>query len=456
MQMVLKRIFAVWILALLAIPVPAAVRAETLADALVSAYRNSGLIEQNRALLRAADEDVATAVSALRPMLSYSASATYSEPARQPGTDRLSASIGLQGKLLLYDGGASRHAIAAARETVLATRAGLLDIEQQVLLRAVTAYMNMRRDSEIVALRQNNVRVISEQLRAAQDRFDVGEVTRTDVALARSRLAQARAGLAAAKGALAASREEYKAAIGHYPKTLAPPRGLPGTARSLEEARGIALSAHPQVKKVQHEVAAAELNVKRAASRMKPQLKATAQVAVDKDGNDSSSIGLTFGGPIYQGGQLSALYRKALAQRDAARAGLHLVGLNVAQGVGNAWSQLEVARAQITASDQQIRAAQVAFRGVKEEATLGARTTLDVLDAEQELLDARASRVSAVTSQYIAAYQLLSAMGLLTADHLKLGVPTYDPAAYYNAVQGAPATGARGKRLDAVMKALGK
>ncbi len=456
MNGILKRTLSVWLMALAALAFAAPARAESLADALISAYRNSGLLEQNRALLRAADEDVAASMAALRPILSYFASATYSEPVRVPGGDRLSANIGLSAEMLLYDGGSSKLATEAAKETVLATRQGLIDVEQQVLLRAVTAYMNVRRDREIVALRENNVRVIREQLRAAQDRFNVGEVTRTDVAIARSRLAQAEAGLASAKGALAASREEYRAAIGHYPKSLKVPPRLPQTAKSREAAQSVALASHPQIRKVQHEVAAAELSVRRAAMLMRPQLKLSGQVAIDDNGNDSSSIGLEFGGPIYQGGKLSALYRKAMAQRDAARAALHTVGLNIAQGVGNAWANLQVARAQITATDQQIRAARVAFRGTEEEAKLGARTTLDVLDAEQELLDAQASRVSAVTSEYIAAYSLLSSMGLLTVEHLRLGIPTYDPAAYYNTVQGGPATGARGKRLDAVMKALGK
>ena len=456
MYAILKRTLSVWLMALATLAFAAPSRAESLADALISAYRTSGLLEQNRALLRAADEDVAASMAALRPILSYFASATYIEPVRIPGGDHLSANIGLSAEMLLYDGGGSKLATEAAKETVLATREGLIDVEQQVLLRAVTAYMNVRRDREIVTLRENNVRVIREQLRAAQDRFDVGEVTRTDVAIARSRLAQAEAGLASARGALAASREEYRAAIGHYPKSLKVPPRLPQTAKSREAAQSVALASHPQIRKVQHEVAAAELSVRRAAALMGPQLKLKGQVVVDDNGNDSSSVSLELGGPIYQGGKLSALYRKAMAQRDAVRAALHTVGLNVAQGVGNAWANLQVARAQIAATDQQIRAARVAFNGTKEEAKLGARTTLDVLDAEQELLDAQANRVSAVTSEYIAAYGLLSAMGLLTAEHLRLGIPTYDPAAYYKAVQGAPATGARGKRLDAVMKALGK
>ncbi len=455
MARVMTRTLAIWTLVVSLMAAPA-VWAETLTDALISAYKNSGLLDQNRALLRAADEDVAQAVATLRPVLNYFANATYSEPIRDPTGDRVTGSLGLSAEWLLYDGGGSKLAVEAMKETVLATREGLIDIEQQVLLRAVTAYMNVRRDAEVVALRQNNVRVIGQQLRAAKDRFEVGEVTRTDVSLAESRLAQARAGLAAAQGALAASREEYKVAVGRFPKSLKSPPRVPRTAKNLATARSIALTEHPLVKRTKHEVAAADLGAARAAAAMKPRLTLNGRVAIDQNRNDSSSLGLQLGGPIYQGGKLSAIYRQALARRDAVRAGLHTVGLNVSQGVGNAWARLQVARATLVASNQQIRAARVAFRGVKEEATLGARTTLDVLDAEQELLDAQANRVSAITDEYIAAYSLLSAMGLLTVDHLKLGIKTYDPAAYYNAVRRAPATSARGKRLDAVMRALGK
>ncbi|HHI71158.1 MAG TPA: transporter [Rhodobacteraceae bacterium] len=429
--------------------------AETLTDTLIAAYKHSGLLEQNRALLRAADEDVAQAVSTLRPVLNYYANATLSDPSL-PGQDNLTGNLGLQASLLLYDGGGSKLAIDAAKETVLATREGLINIEQSVLLRAVTAYMNVRRDSEFVALRQNNVRVITEQLRAAKDRFDVGEVTRTDVALAESRLALARANLAAAQGNLARSREEYRVAVGTYPKALRPAPKRPATASSLEAARAIAYKTHPAMRKVQHEVAAAELGIARADALMKPSLKLTGRVNLDDRGNDSSSVGLELGGPLYQGGKLSSLYRQAVARRDATRAGLHLTRHDIAQGVGNAWASLAVARATLQATERQIRAARVAFRGVKEEAKLGARTTLDVLDAEQELLDAEANRISALTDQYVATYSLLSAMGLLTVDHLKLGIHTYDPSAYYNAISNAPADSTQGKRLDRVLRALGK
>lgn len=431
------------------------VQAETLTDTLIKAYKHSGLLEQNRAVLRAADEDVAQAVATLRPVVSYYANATYSSSQTTYGSHG-TGYAGVQASLLLLDGGGSKLAVAGAKETVLATREALVSIEQSVLLRAVTAYMNVRRGNEFLALRQNNVRLITEQLRAAKDRYEVGEVTRTDVSLAESRLALARANLAVAKGNLDQAREEYRAAAGSYPKSLRTAPKAPATARSLESARAVAYASHPAMKKVQHDIAAAEIGVLRARALMKPQLSLSGKLNQSHLGVDSASVGLDLSGVIYQGGKFSSLHRQAIAQRDAVRAGLHITRHEIAQGVGNAWSTLAVSRATLVASNRQIRAARVAFRGVKEEATLGARTTLDVLDAEQELLDAQANRISSITDQYIATYTLLSAMGLLTADHLNLGVRTYDPAAYYNAVHNAPAHSAQGKRLDRILRALGK
>jgi len=154
----------------------------------------------------------------------------------------------------------------------------LISVEQSVLLRAVTAYMNVRRDNEFVALRRNNVRVIAEQLRAAKDRFEVGEVTRTDVSLAESRLALARANKAVADGNLARSREEYRAAVGTYPKSLRAAPKAPVTASSLESARSIAYTTHPAMKKIQHEISAAEIGVLRSVASMRPKLSAVGRL----------------------------------------------------------------------------------------------------------------------------------------------------------------------------------
>ncbi len=213
--------------------VPVQATAETLADALASAYEHSGLLMQNRALLRAADEDVAVSLSSLRPILGWSASiersfSTYATAATSGVTmssTATEANIGLSASLLVYDGGTSKLAVEAAKETVLATRQQLISIEQQVLLGAVQAYMNVVRDAQIVELRRNNLRLVARELQAAKDRFEVGEVTRTDVALAEAQLAGGRANLAVAQGNLMASKEQYAASIGHQPGSLQTPRG---------------------------------------------------------------------------------------------------------------------------------------------------------------------------------------------------------------------------------------
>ena len=218
--------------ALLALgPLPAA--AETLTDALISAYRTSGLLEQNRALLRAADEDVAQAITALYPVLNWQAQSGYSEPA----VDTLTASLSLTAQMTLWDGGANRLAIDAAKENVLAVREGLVVAEQQVLFDAVSAYLTVLNARGIVSLRESNVRLIGSELSAARDRFEVGEITRTDVSLAEARLALARSQLASAEGDLAVAREEYKRAVGRYPGDLEQPADPPARLKLFSSPR---------------------------------------------------------------------------------------------------------------------------------------------------------------------------------------------------------------------------
>lgn len=442
--------------------------AETLTDALIAAYQNSNLLEQNRALLRAADEDAAQALAAMRPIVQFTAESTYSfarqrqnsilSPSLGPKTniEQLQSSVGLTTSVTLLDFGRNRLAHEAAKETVLATREALVQVEQQVLLSAVSAYVNVRLAEDIVALRQNNTRLISQELDAAQDRFDVGEVTRTDVALAESALATARSGLTTAQGDLTVAREAYRAATGAYPGRLSAPPTPPTTARTLDEARTIALRTHPTIRQGQRLVTVAELNVNRAKANSRPTLSASAGVGYDDGGNENASVGLNLSQTLYSGGQNSSLYRQSLASRDAQRSELQQTAVTVGQDVGVAWSAVEVARASITAAGETINAAQTAFDGIREEATLGARTTLDVLDAEQDLLDAQFTRVEAEAQRYLGVYQVLSTMGLLTVDHLGLGIPTYDAAAYYNAVKNAPSTSSQGRKLDRVMQAIGR
>ena len=439
--------------AILTLTTPNLAAAESLRDSLRNAYQNSGLLVQNRALLRAVDEKVADAVAALRPVISWSSrfAHSYNDVA---SSDSLTTS--LNANWLLYDFGSSDLQTEALKKTVLATRQSLLSIEQNVLLRAVTAHMNYRRSVEFVSLRSANVELIEQELRAAQDRFDVGEVTRTDVALAEARLASARASLAGAQGDLAKAAAEYHAVVGRKPGDLATPSSLPELPTEVSAAISTARAHHPELTRMQHEVAAAELALKASQLTYRPRFEAGVGVSnVDLDGPLTRSLSLTVSGPVYSGGAIASASRSAMAQRDAKRAGLHVVGLEVEQAVRNAFVVLEVARATGEATDRQIEAASVAFRGVREEASLGARTTLDVLNAEQELLDARVSRISTRIDEQVASYSLLAAMGKLTATELGLGVKTYDPAEYYNLVKSAPrAKSKQGAALDRVLQGL--
>lgn len=446
--------------------VPAA-RADTLADALRSAYINSGLLDQNRALLRAADEDVAQAVSALRPIIDWTAGISrdisrnrVSGFTRKSGTT--SGNLAVTGSLLLYDFGLSDALIEAAKETVLATRQTLISVEQLVLLTAVRAYMDVIRNQQFVALRQNNLRLLQEELQAARDRFDVGEVTRTDVAQAEAAVALAQSGLAAAQGDLTSAIEEFREAVGRDPGALATPGDIPALSGDVEAAKAAAVRRHPDILEAQHNVAAAELNIRAAEAAKRPSLNLTARVGTvddlaDSDSSRAGSVGVELRGPIYQGGRLSAASRQAMAQRDAQLARLHLAGLQVKQDVGDSYARLQAARAGRDASREAVRAAQVAFDGTREEATLGARTTLDVLDSEQNLLDAQANLISANADVVIAAYSVLAAIGELTVRDLNLGVQTYDPAAYFDLVKTAPVPSSpQGQKLDRVLRSIGK
>lgn len=430
--------------------------AETLADTLASAYLNSGLIEQQRAVVRAADEDVAQAVATLRPVLSYAADVTYRNPAF--GETDTTAGVSLNMEWLLYDFGRTDLDVEAKKELVLAAREALEDVENTVLLNAARAYLSVRRGFAFVELRENNVRLLTQQLRATRDRFEVGEVTRTDVSLAEARLAAARSGLAAEQGQLAVAQEVFAQVVGRAPGALAPPPAPPTIPASEAAAKATAQRENPEIAQVQHQVRAAELSLERVKRLRLPTLNATGQLAIDDEFDDSQSLGVRLSGPIYQGGTVPSVTRQQQARVDQARAGLVSTSRSVTQEVGAAYSRLAVAIASIDAADRQVRAASLALEGVREELQLGARTTLDVLDQENELFDAQTNEVSARIDRYEAVYEILDAVGLLTVERLNLGVPVYDPTINYNAVSTAPGTpfSERSQRLEKVMKALGR
>ncbi|WP_081532589.1 TolC family outer membrane protein [Rhodovulum sp. P5] len=448
---------------------PMLASAETLSDALIDAYKNSHLLEQNRAVLRSADEDVAQALAGLRPVIDFTINAGYGQTNVNPETtssiDTYSrtATAELTAQLTLYDHGRTRLAIDAAKEVVLATRAGLMGVEQDILLNTVQAYMDVFASLESVRVAENNVRVLTTALRATRDRFEVGEVTRTDVSLAESRLAAGRSNLVAAQGSLATAREAFKLAVGRYPGALSGLPRLPQIPKTSDALRDLAVRSHPDILQAQHNVTASELNLARAKANYGPTITGSASVSasesssglIRRDSQDAS-LGITLNQRLYAGGGLYAAERQARAGVQQARAGLLQNVRLIDQEAGNAWASLAVARAQIEATARQVEAAQLAFEGTEEEARLGARTTLDVLDAEQELLDARIARIEAQTSQYKAVYSVLAAAGLMTVKHLGLGIPTYDPLDYYNAVSNAPAKSIQGRKLDRVLEKIGR
>lgn len=451
-------------IALSAIP-GRAVWADNLTDAFIGAYNTSGLLEQNRALLRAADEDVAIALSALRPIINWTVrvSQDYTRSRVSSVVNTTEPSLffsGLTLSQLIYDGGASVLGKQSAQETVLSTRQSLIDIEQQVLFRAATAYLSVLLQEETVQIRLNNVDLSGEELRASQDRFEVGEVTRTDVALSEAQLASSRADLAAARGDLSTAQAEYVNAVGKQPGRTAGQPGLPNLPRTSAEAINLAQRNHPAILSAQHQVRAFDLIVEQQKAGLGPNVSLSADVGVTEsydndDYTNDAGVALTFNQPIYAGGRLAANVRRAMATRDASRANLLNVQKDITQGVTDAFSRFQAASASLTASIERVRASQVAFDGIREEATLGARTTLDVLNAQQDLLDARLAEVASRTERSLAAYQLLQAQGLLTAERLGLAVQIYDPTLYYNLVKKAPSKLSKQSRdLDRVLKAL--
>ncbi len=418
--------------------------ADTLSDALISAYQTSPTLKINQAALRSADEAVVQAGASRRPQLTASGTAAISDGTNsvRDFTDTFRAQ--LDASLLLYDGGQSEAAVQAARANVAASRASLVSVEQSVLLNAITAYVDVRRDSRFVSLADNNVRVIMQQVAAARDRFEVGEVTRTDVSQADARLASARSNLAANRGSFERTQQTYLVAVGKPPVNLAPPPALPKLPATLAQAQAIAAKEHPSIRSAQLTVQAAELDVVRARAAKKPNVSLGANVTYGVNtqvfGNDqvTGSVSLSGSMPLVDGGTNDSLIRQAFSVLDRRKAELQDAARIVTQNTASSWTNLEVARASIRSSRLQIRAARVAFDGIQEEAKLGARTTLDVLDAEQEVLNAESGLASAMRDEYVAAYTLVASMGLLTPQYLKLGIEAYDPNVYYQSVNGEP------------------
>lgn len=429
---------------------PMLVSSETLIDALVDGYENSGLLRQNQALLRVADEDIATAVAALRPIITWIATSTAMSP-NPFADDTITVSLELAVDLTVFDGGSNRIAIVIQEETMRAVRASLTNVEQQVLMRVINAHFDVRRTLQIVALQTTNVDLVAQELDNARVRFDVGEITRTDVSLTQARLAAARAELAAAQGDLVVATEEFRAAVGRDPGVLRKASVIPLTY-TRDEALATALRIHPDILEAERRIGAANLRTLLADAAMRPSGTLRGEFDVDHDLEQSRTLRLTIEGPIYSGGALSSALRQAQAEVDRSRAILRVATQGVYQNVNTAYTCFNVARAEITASQKQVGAARVVLSSTQEEARLGSRTQLDILNARQDLVEAETSLISSRIEDARARYVILEAVGELTAIGLGLPVETYDPAAYYNQVRDAPAAlSDQGRALDRIL-----
>jgi len=445
---------AVGIAAVLA---PACAVADTLEWALVQAYQNNPTLNAQRAALRAQDEAVPQALSGYRPRVTATATVgnqvtetltktvTPAGPVYNgTGADMTPRTVGMTATQTLFNGFQTANRTRQAESQVSAGRATLAVTEETVLLNAATAYMNLIRDSAILQLQRSNVEVLQEQLRQTRDRFGVGEVTRTDVAQAESRLAAGRAQVLSAESNYITSKANYRQVIGVEPGKLAAAapvdRFSPHTlGESIEAGREF----NPNVAAAMFGIDVAQLQVKINEGALMPTLQGQLSVQqawetspqTIKQWTASAVAQLTV--PIYQGGQEYSLIRQAKETLGQQRVTLDTQRDQVQQLVTQSWGQLEAAKAQIQATTAQVNSAEIALNGVREEARVGQRTTLDVLNAQQELVNARVALVTAQHDRVVASYALLSAVGGLSVQGLGLKTSVYDPTTHYHQVRDA-------------------
>ena len=452
---------AIGVIACLGLPFAAvSARADTLEGALIQAYQNNPSLNSQRAGVRAIDEGVPQALAGYRPRVTVTAnggeqslSSTAKTGGIVPGAavtyltqSGYNAPYGAGATITqtLFNGFQTANRTRQAESQVLAARATLRTSEQTVLLSAATAYMNLLRDGAILDLQRRNVEVLQEQLRQTRDRFNVGEVTRTDVAQAESSLASGRSQVLSAESNYAASMATYRQVIGVNPGKLAPgtpvDRFSPG---SLPAAVGSATATHPAVTTAQFNVDAALLAVKVAEGALYPTLSVTGQVQKNFMSASSLNIYESYSAsvlgqlsiPIYQGGAEYSAVRQAKETLGQRRLDFDTARDTVRQGVAQSWGQLDAAKANIDATTAAVQASEIALNGVREEARVGQRTTYDVLVAQQNLVNARVSLVTAQRDRVVASYTLLAAVGRLAPEVLGLRVPVYSPVVHYEQVR---------------------
>jgi outer membrane protein len=429
--------------------------ADELRDALVLAYNSNPTIQAARAQQRATDEGVQIARAPGLPSLA--GTATYTEFTSRTGSnvsttapDRNfdgSASLSMP----IYSGGGIRNSVRAAETRVLAGRSDLRAVESGIFSQTVTVYMDVILAQEVVKLNRANVQRLEVNLQATRDRFEIGDLTRTDVAQSESRLALARGQVRSAEANLIAARERYIQVVGKAPDNLAPPPALPGLPANVEDAVDYGLDHNPDLLASRDRAKAAGYDVKVAGASRMPLVSVFANAGYTDyfgtlggassnlftQNGTSSSAGVRATIPLFQGGLPSAQRRAAQARQDAALEQEVGVERSVIAAVRSAYAQWQAAQSLIASSQTAVDAATLSLEGVRAENTVGNRTIIDILNAENELLNAQVQLETAKRNAYVAGFNLLAAMGKAEARDLGLdGGALYDPIANYERVSG--------------------
>jgi outer membrane protein len=438
-------------------------RAETLNGALLRAYNNNPVINSGRAGVRALDEKVPQALSGMRPRVNAGAflgvqenrmvtkqqdipltDSTLQGPVKSiqsGGSVPRSANLAIEQPI--FDGFKALNATRMAEAGAFGGRERLRLTEQRVLFNAVSDYMNVLRDTAALRLQENNVAVLAEQLRQTRERYVAGQITLTDIAQAEARLAAGRSLVSQARATLDASIGAYRQAIGEEPTKLAPGAAIDRLIpKTREEVERIAQAEHPVIQAALHDADAADIDIKVLEADFMPKFSIVGNVFTQTDiaGIYNRNIGASVGGrlnvPLYEGGLTSSQVREAKEVAGQKRLDADVARADVIALVRANWGALQAAKAQISAAQTQIAAAERALYGVREEAKAGQRTTLDILNAQQELLNARISLLFAQRERVVASYAVLSAMGRLSPQTLGLDDAPYDPAIHFDQVKG--------------------
>lgn len=439
---------------------PVTASAMTLEEALAATYVGNPQLQAARSSLRATDEQVPQALSGWRPTVTISGSYgrqkyeqnIYTNLARNTGTDPQNLTFTISQPL--FRGFRTEHATEAAENTVKAARGSLTATEQSVLLAAAQAYMNVLRDKSVLDLNVNNEQVLKRQLDATRDRFAVGEITRTDVSQAEARHAGAVASRIAAEGDLQSTRATFEQVIGVPPENLEWPDPVKSLPKTLEDSLQLAETQQPSLVAAEYSAKAAVESVSEVRGELLPTVSLEASSTQNWNGSfhdyytNVQAIVAKVTVPLYQSGSVYSRLRAAKSTAGQRRLEVDQAHQEVRAQAVQAWEALQSARAQIKSLSSQVESNRVALEGVQREAQVGARTVLDVLDAEQEYLDAQVNLVAARRNERVASFQLMSATGLLTADTLGLPVDVYKPAEHYEEVRGKWVGGDDASRSD--------